>query len=170
MLTIRVQPVEQGDRFSLDLMRLTVPAQILQGATGVEHVLIGDETCQVRLDVIEGTALAGPVRVYCELVSGPGIEAKLVTAQRLIALIRSGRFPHRSAPLSRRARRWMMALRAVDAWRAGASHRQIAGALFGQATANADWDGPSGYLRCRVQRLIRLGETLVRGGYRQLLK
>ena len=63
----------------------------------------------------------------------------------------------------------MMALRALDARREGATHREIAAALFGETRVDADWDGSSAYLRCRVQRLIRLGEALVQGGYRDLL-
>jgi hypothetical protein len=89
----------------------------------------------------------------------------------MVALVRLGRFPRGLflLPPKNRARRWMMALRALDARRAGATHREIATALFGEATIETDWDGSSAYLRCRVQRLIRLGEALVRGGYRDLL-
>jgi hypothetical protein len=43
-------------------------------------------------------------------------------------------------------------------------------ALFGEATVEADWNGRSAYLRSRVQRLIRLGEALVQGEYRRLLR
>jgi len=145
---------------------------VLQDLSGVEHLLIGDSACHVRLDVTGGTVLDGPVRLRLEFVGHSGMEPKLLTLRRLVALVRLGRFPRGLFPLppARRARRWMMALRALDARRAGATHREIAAALFGEARVAADWDGRSAYLRCRVQRLIRLGETLVQGGYRDLLR
>jgi len=138
----------------------------------MEHLLIGDGTCQVRLDVTDGTVLEGPVWLRFEFTGLAGMEVKLLTLRRLVALVRLGRFPRGLFPLPpvRRARRWMMALRALDARRAGATHREIAAALFGETRVAADWDGSSAYLRCRVQRLIRLGEALVQGGYRDLLR
>ena len=143
---------------------------VLRDASGVEYLLIGDGRCQVRLDVTTGTVLKGPVQFRYELMGTIGVEAKLLTLCRLIALVRLRRFPRRLFPSSQRARRWMMALRAFDARRAGATRRQIAVALFGETTVTADWDGRSAYLRCRVQRLIHLGKTLVQGEYRRLLQ
>lgn len=151
-------------------MRLGCSALIFRNAAGVEHVLIGGRSCQVRLDITTGTILEGPVHLQYEIAGSAGIDAKLLTLRRLMALLRRQRLPRSLFPPERRARRWMMALRALDARRAGASHREIAEVLFGQATVDGDWNGPSTYLRCRVQRLIRLGETLVQGGYRRLLR
>lgn len=170
VLRVHAEPAAAEDHLLLDLTRLACPVLVLRAASGVEHVMIGDATCQVRLDLMSGTILDGRVCIRCELISGSDIETKLLTVQRLIALMRLGRFPRRLAPLHRRARRWMMALQACDARRAGASHREIAAVLFGQAMVDADWDSVSAYLRCRVQRLIRLGEGLIQGGYRQLLR
>jgi len=154
------------------MRRLACPVVVLREPSGAEYLLIGDSACHVRLDVTGGTILEGPVRLRLEFVDLAGMEAKLLTLRRLIALVRLGRFPRGlfSLPSKRRAHRWMMALRAWDARRAGASHREIAAALFGEAAVTADWDGRSAYLRCRVQRLNRLGETLVQGGYRDLLR
>ncbi len=132
--------------------------------------MIGDGTCQVRLDITAGTVLQGPVQFRYELSGIIGVEAKLQTLRRLITLARLQRISRGLFPSRQRAHRWMMALRAFDARRMGATHREIAIALFGEAAVAADWDGPSAYLRCRVQRLIHLGETLVQGGYRRLLR
>lgn len=160
------------DQDAFDLARLACPILVLRDASGVEHLLIGDGSCHVRLDVTSGTVLEGPVHLRFEFAGLAGMETKLLTLRRLVALVRLKRFPRGLFPLppARRTRRWMMALRALDARRAGASHREIAAALFGETAVEADWDGPSAYLRCRVQRLIRLGETLVQGGYRDLLR
>ena len=172
MVAVEVRPATPDDPDAFDLARLACPILVLRDASGVEHLLIGDGSCHVRLDVTSGTMLEGPVRLRVEFAGLVGMEAKLLTLRRLVALVRLGRFPRGLFPLppARRARRWMMALRALDARRAGAAHREIAAALFGEAMVAADWDGPSAYLRCRVQRLIRLGEALVQGGYRDLLR
>ena len=165
-------PANPDDPDAFDLGRLACPILVLRDTSGVEHLLVGDGTCHVRLDVTSGTMLEGPVRLRFEFAGLAGMEAKLLTLRRLVALVRLGRFPRGLFPLppAPRARRWMMALRALDARRAGATHREIAAALFGESRVAADWDGSSAYLRCRVQRLIRLGEALVQGAYRDLLR
>ena len=153
-------------------MRVACSVLVLRNSAGAEHVLIGDGACHVRLDITGATILEGPVRLRYDIPGLAGMEAKLLTLRRLVGLVRLGRFPRGLFPLppARRARRWMMALRALDARRAGATHREIAAALFGEARVAADWDGSSAYLRCRVQRLIRLGQALAQGGYRDLLR
>ncbi|MCY1280152.1 DUF2285 domain-containing protein [Pseudomonas aeruginosa] len=57
-------------------------------------------------------------------------------------------------------------LQALDATLAGASLREVGEGLFG-ADAIADWHSDSG-LRSKVRRLVRRGDTLMRGGYRRL--
>jgi hypothetical protein len=168
---VRVEALSPApdDPLNFDLLNLGVPALVLRTPSGAEHLLIGDDACQVRLDVVAGTVLDGPVQFRYDLARAAGLEAKLLTLQRLIALLKLGRFPRRLVQPDRRSRRTLMALRALDARRAGATHREIAAALFGGATVESDWNGRSAYLRCRVQRLIRLGESLAKGGYRRLL-
>ncbi|MBU6296605.1 MAG: DUF2285 domain-containing protein [Alphaproteobacteria bacterium] len=170
VLTVDATPTRSDDPDAFDIKRLTAPLLVVKRNGGGEHLLVGDETCQLRLDVPRGTVLDGPVRLRYELVGTVALEAKLLTLRRLLALLRLRRIPRALAMADRRARRWMMALRAWDAHAAGVTHRDIAVILFGMATVDADWNGGSGYLRCRVQRRIRLGERLVHGGYRQLLK
>lgn len=172
MVAVEVRAATPDDPDAFDLARLACPILVLRDASGVEYLLIGDGACHIRLDITRGTVLEGPVRLRFEFAGLAGMEAKLLTLRRLAALMRMGRFPRGlfPPPPARRARRWMMALRALDARRAGATHRDIAAALFGETRAAADWDGSSAYLRCRVQRLIRLGDALVQGGYRDLLR
>jgi len=59
-------------------------------------------------------------------------------------------------------------LRAWDGAKAGASQREIAVALFGETAVRRDWE--AGFLRTRVQRLIRGAQALIGGGYRRLLR
>ncbi|MBI1331235.1 MAG: DUF2285 domain-containing protein [Alphaproteobacteria bacterium] len=168
VVSVEATPARAQDADSFDLTHFPMPALVAQGA--IEHVLLGDVTCQLRLDVRRGTVLRGPVRLRYELSGVRSLDAKLLTMRRLAAATRLGRFPRQLMPPNCRARRWMMALRAWDARMAGAEQREIAGAVFGRGCVESDWNGASDYLRCRVQRLIRLGDVLVHGGYRRLLK
>jgi len=62
----------------------------------------------------------------------------------------------------------MRALQALDGVAAGASQREIATALFGEAEVAARWT-PDGELRAQVRYLIQRGRALVDGDYRTLL-
>lgn len=58
-------------------------------------------------------------------------------------------------------------LQALDGTLAGASQRAVADVLFGAAIIANDWYA-DGALRARIRRLVRRGQTLMRGGYRGL--
>jgi len=58
-------------------------------------------------------------------------------------------------------------LQALDAALAGASLRETAEGLFGAEAVAAGWYADGG-LRSRVRRLVRRGQSLMRGGYRRL--
>ena len=76
--------------------------------------------------------------------------------------------PHLTALSPARRVRLMLALRGLDGRLAGATHREIARALFANdAIDDRDWI--SHELRDRTARLVRLGFTMMRGGYRRLL-
>jgi hypothetical protein len=62
----------------------------------------------------------------------------------------------------------VLALRALDGRLDGATHREIAAALFG-ANAVPERDWISHELRDRTARLVRLGIAMMNGGYRRLL-
>ncbi|MCT9000177.1 DUF2285 domain-containing protein [Chelativorans intermedius] len=157
-----------GDADSFDLLSVPHPVTVLRSLDG-EHVLICDGPRSLRLDVIAGSLLSGPVRLgYC-LSGFAGVEAKVMTLRRLLALERLGRLPSALFRPERKARRWGMVLQAYDGMRAGASQREIATILYGEERVRADWE--AGYLRTRVQRLIRTAEKMiVGGGYRVLLQ
>jgi hypothetical protein len=159
--------IDDDDAFNL----LSVPhaVTVLRSLDG-EHVLITDGPRSIRLDVIVGSMLCGPVRLDYRLSGFDGVEAKVITLRRLLALWRLGRLPLSLFPPERKARRWAMVLQAYDGMQAGASQREIAIALFGEKRVRQDWDGPSDYLRLRVQRLVRNGKNMIGGGYRVLLR
>ncbi|RQV09078.1 DUF2285 domain-containing protein [Burkholderia cenocepacia] len=58
-------------------------------------------------------------------------------------------------------------LQALDAALVGASLRETAEGLFGAEVVSTGWYADGG-LRSRVRRLVRRGQSLMRGGYRRL--
>ena len=170
MLAAETLPVRRGDGDAFDLHRFDSLATVLRCPDGHEHLLLTDGLRHLQLEVTAGSLLDGPVSFRYELSGFKHAEAKTLTLRRFLQLHRLGRFPRGLYPPERRARRWAMALQAYDAVQAGASHRQIAAALFGEKTVREDWCGRSDYLRLRVQRLLRMADKLVNGGYRDLLR
>ena len=170
VLAAETLPVRHGDGDAFDIRRFDSVATVLWCPDGHEHLLLSDGVHHLQMEVTAGSLLDGPVRFRYELSGFKHIEAKTLTLRRLMLLHRLGRFPSGLYPPERRARRWAMALRAHDAVGAGASHREIAAALFGEKGVKEDWCGRSDYLRLRVQRLLRMADKLVNGGYRDLLR
>lgn len=163
------RPVSSGDAEAFDLQRFAAWATVLRLADGREFLLLSDGARHLQLELIDGTLLAGPVRLHYALSGITQIDVKTLTLRRLVMLYRRGRFPTGLFPPEPRARRWVLALQAYDGLTAGASHREIAMALFGETTVREDWNGRSQYLRLRVRRLIQVATALVQGGYRDLL-
>lgn len=170
VLAVETLPVQRGDGDAFDVRRFDRLATVLRCPDGHEHLLLSDGVHHLQIDVTAGSSLLnGPVRLRYELSGFKHIEAKTLTLRRLILLCRLGRFPRGLYPPERRAHRWVMALQAYDAVQAGATHREIAAALFGERGVKEDWCGRSDYLRLRVQRLVRTADKFVNGGYRDLL-
>ena len=99
----------------------------------------------------------------------PGAAAKVLPLRLFLELCRTGRFAASLFPPDRRLGRWLTVLRVLDALRAGASQREIAGALFGDDRVVDDWRGGSDTFRSQVRRLVRDARSLAAGGYRRLL-
>lgn len=96
-------------------------------------------------------------------------EVRATAALRLWRML-NGRPPgvNPAALSANRRTRLVLALRALDGRLEGATHREIAAALFGaKAIPERGWI--SHELRDRTARLVRLGTTMMNGGYRRLL-
>lgn len=157
---------DEGDGLGLDVRALPLPSLVVTSDVGDQHVLVADGPRRLRFAVTSGDVLQGPVRLGFTL-PGPEISAaSLPGVQALLALLDSGRLPARPGDGEGRARRWLRAIQALDARRAGASQRQIAALVFGEERAAEDWNGPSDYMRMRVHRLVRSAEKMAAGGYR----
>ena len=169
VLAIKASPAPSSDVDAFDIRRFHDLATVLRCPDGHELLLFSDGDHRLQLDITAGTVLNGPVRFRYELSGFQHIEAKILTLRRFVLLCRLGRFPRGLFTPERRARRWMLALQAYDAAHSGARQRDIAVALFSENIVRDDWHGRSDYLRLRVQRAIRHGQSLVNGGYRGLL-
>jgi len=77
-----------------------------------------------------------------------------------------------SPPLAlprQRRKRFILMIRALDAWLQGHSYREIAEGLFGkELVTGRSWRAHD--LRSRIIRLVQNGLAMMRGGYRALLR
>lgn len=152
-----------------DIDSLPIAPTILEAPDGREHLSLCDGQRRVRLDVKSGSLQQGPVTLHYQLAGLHSVEPRLLTLQRLLAFCRLGRFAIGLDPPEKRAGRWITMLRAYDATHAGASQREIASELFGPDRVRDEWRSSSDSLRLRIQRMVRGGNELVKGGYRGLL-
>lgn len=159
--------VDHPDAFQIGCLSLTTTTVV--GTSGAQHLAVSDGLRRIRLDVVSGSLLQGPVRLHYRLAGFVDAEPQLLTMQRLLALHRLGRFARGLHPRETKAERWTMMLRAHDLRVAGASQREIATELFG-LDVSQEWRTRSDYLRLRIQRLLRDANGLVHGGYLGLLR
>jgi len=167
VLAAEASPAPRGDPDAFDIRDFYELATLLRRPDGHELLLFSDGNHRLQLDVITGSVLDGPVRFRYELSGFKHIQAKILTLRRFVLLCRLGHFPRGLYTPERRARRWMLALQAYDGVQSGASQREIAAVLFGERAVREDWI--AGYLRTRVQRLIRSAGKMIGGGYQDLL-
>lgn len=131
-----------------------------------EHLLFSDGRGALRVDIVEGSLLAGWARLHYE-VSGLGSAARPMSAIRTLAhLQKSGRFG-RGGPRVRP--RDILLLRAFDGIRDGAGQRQLAAALLRRRELGPDWRIEQPSLRSQAQRLARDARSMAAAGFRKLL-
>lgn len=171
VVAVRAIPARPDDPDGLDLGRLRALATLARADCGQEYLVLSDGWRRLRLDVVEGSIeTAGWVRFDYQLSGFRELEPRLQTLHRLAALRREGRLEQRLFPMATGLPRRLEALRVADALRAGASYRDIALALFGDARVRADWRTNSDYLLSRIRRRAAEARKMLDGGYRLLFK
>lgn len=137
-------------------------------APDADHLVFGAGPHAHVVRLLDALTPGQPVAVVVPLDAG--------LSARLAALERFGRWRlgeavaglHAARLTSHKQHRIGLMLRAVDARAAGASHRQLAQALYGAPRVAAEpWKTSS--LRDATLRLARDGAVLVTHGYRRLL-
>jgi hypothetical protein len=137
----------------IDISRLGSLATIVPSATGGAHLLISDGLHAIRVDVTGGSSLNAPVALRFA-VDGVLTARPILTAlQQLIGVLDTGRFAASLWPREAKAARWISWLRVFDALTMGASHRDIAGVLYGEDAAGSRWRIVAPSVRLKVQRL-----------------
>jgi hypothetical protein len=170
VLRVRAEPARADDPDAFDLARFACWASAVRGEGGAEHVAVSDGWRRIRLDVVEGRLLgAGPTRLHYLLSGIAAAETGLLTTRRLVALWRRGRFLRMLFPPEPGLARRLEALRVGDALADGASYREIAISLFGEARVRADWKGRSDFLLSRVRRRATEARWMAAGGWRAML-
>lgn len=158
-----------GDaRNAFELARIAGISTILVDS-GQEHLLVSDGLRAIRLDLLSGSLMGGPVRLRYRLAGLASAERPLLTLRRLLALWRTGRFSAQLHPVEARAARFVLMLRVHDALASGATQREIAAGLLSAEAGEARWRVRAPTVRSRVQRLVRSARFMAAGGYRALL-
>jgi hypothetical protein len=136
----------------------------------VEHAVLTDGWHRIRLDVMHGSLAAGqPVHLYYQIDGTINARAKLLPLRRLLHLHQHRVFAPKLYPRVQSIGHALTVLRVNDATQAGASHRDIARALFGSETVAIDWNSSSDFLRSRVRRLVANARRMRNGGFKTLL-
>ncbi|QJU60275.1 DUF2285 domain-containing protein [Sphingomonas sp. AP4-R1] len=165
IIPVSARPASVDDPDAFDILDQWGPVAILQRKGMAEQILLTRSGQSVRLALVAGTFLNGPVRLAMEFSEWPLLNKRLETARRLAAF-REPSFVQRvtSSPAGRDRR--LLVLRTLDAMATEYSYRAVATALFGPEYVAREWNGRSDFLKSRTRRLVAHAEHLVDGGYR----
>ena len=153
VLTARAFPERGTAAGSLDLRGARV--RTTRGR-GCEHLVIDRGGQAIRLDLVEGSLVHGPVSLRIELDCDARLDAQLDAIGALRAV--AGRRHERLT-------RGLRALVAVAARDAGASLREVAAIARGPGV----WPGEGEQRKSHVRRLLLAGSRLIRAGPRPIL-
>ena len=167
-LQVAAFPIDAAHPDAIEAGALAPWLTIVADAAG-EHAVLSDGWRHIRIDIEAGSLAAGhAVIIHYRLRGVASAESRILPLRRLLDLYRRRRFSISLYPHDRRVDRWLLALRVHDAVLAGATQREIATVLFGDAHgSSADIRADS--LRSRARRLIRDARRLAAGGYRFLM-
>jgi len=154
----------------MDLAQLACDITILRSGPDEHHVLLKKDNRRLQL-VVRGRTVIEPIQLTMDVIwSDRDVKNRLASIQALNLLVQTGSFPKSFDPPDPRSARLKLVLQALDGARVGASHREIACALFGSERVDRDWSDPGNHLRDRVRRAIKRGRYLMHGGYKGLLR
>ena len=116
------------------------------------------------LRVVFEAALVEGSPFQCTVPLGPGLRHQLAQFQGQARLLEGEPDLPCARGITRASLLHLRALQALDGAQGGASHRDIAGVLFGADAVRERWTADS-ELRAQVRHLLARGEGLMRGGY-----
>lgn len=156
-----------GQLADLSLTRAKAVEHLVIDRDGVEHVLLRSAKGSATLNLTGARAYRGPVRLAFVIAGRKQARAQGGLVARYEDLITG------SAQDGQRATRLTVlrnAVIALDGDMAGASHFEIAAALFGREKARQAWKGGSSSMKELVRRARKIGRELRDGGYRKLIR
>ena len=166
---VEASPALSGDPGGFDLVDFEAFAVLTKGNSDIEHVALSDGYRRIRIDIVSGTMLEGPVVLQHQLAGLAGLGPKILALRRLIALTKTRRFGASLFPIAGQTARIVDALQVFDGLAVAASQHDLAVALYGEDRVAAEWNGASDSMRSRVRRLVRLAHDLSAGGWQRLL-
>ena len=167
VLPVTAVPAVSTAPFSLAELRHATALLVL--SDGTQHLLARDRSRSLQL-AVRGSSLLEPVSLRTDAIfEARHVRARLTALDDLNALIGKQSLPDHLFPIDPKARRLRHLLQALDGSLAGATYRDIAVALFGEARVLADWSDPRRHLFDQVRRAVRRGCYLMNGGYRSFL-
>lgn len=137
---------------------------------GTRHVLFEEGVRRLQLMIHSDTVSERTAVLTGAVVDLKHLERRLLSVRRLSHFVQRHMLPRSLFPPDPRGRRLRIVLQALDGAMAGASHQDIAAALFGRERIIRDWRDPGRHLPDQVRRAVRRGRFLMLGGYRALLK
>lgn len=134
----------------------------------IQHILLTQEGRTLQL-FVQGGAVADGVVLQTTATLANGLSPSRIAAlKRLNDLLVFRELRPQLYPSDKRARRLAIILQALDGALAGAHHREIAAAIFGEERVAREWNY-SDHLRDQVRRAISQGRALSRHGYLRFL-
>jgi len=123
-----------------------------------EHLEIDHRAGSVRMDVSEGSVIAGPVALRFDVPDDDRVDDRIATIRMFRTVALAGR-------AHRRLANRLIALHAVDARNSGASLREMADILLGPGA----WPGDGEHRKSNVRRLLAAGSRMIASGPRAIL-
>jgi hypothetical protein len=165
--TVLLVPATDAFLDSRSLISLT--PILKRHASDGEHWVVSDGEGRFALLLMGSFGIDTPVASVSPFDAN--FAARAVPALRLWRLLTSERSIRSAGSLTQLQRQQLVfALRALDAHLAGATYREIAEVLFGEARVPTGSSWKTHDLRGRTIRLVRAGSRLMRGGYLDLLR
>ena len=169
VIAVRASLAQPHDPDALDLGGLRRFTFLVRSDSGQNYIALSDGWRRLRLDVVAGEMRERSWVRFDYCLSGfSDLEPRLRTLHRLARLKRDGRFVADLYPVPSGLPRRLEALQVADALGAGASYRDIAVALFGEARVSTDWRTRSDYLLSRIRRRAAEARHMLAGGYKAL--
>lgn len=154
-------PASAHPEHHFDLWRIPGRKRLAGGTDVILTVSIGARHARILLDA----DLYDGAPFICTVPLTARLRGQLAEFQAFAALLEGITLPDLCVrSITRAGLLHLRALQALDAMQSGASHRDLAVALFGLDAVRADWHA-DGVLRAQVRHLVSRSEGFMRRGY-----